>query len=140
MRRALELSFGLLFVLCLALTTSSCSDDEDGREVSVTNIVGTWSKIYPKGVVADGYKRVVFRTSGKGYVEVYNALATDSTKATSDYWFTYAIDSDNSKVTLSYDDGKVESYYITKLSALHMTWHKDILDDADHTENFEKLD
>lgn len=140
MKRTLELSFALLFVLCLALPTSSCSDDDDGREVSAANIVGTWSKIYPKDVVAEGYERVVFKPSGKGYVEVYNALATDSTTATTDLGFTFAVDSDKGKVTLRYDDGKAESYYITKLTASHMTWFMDILDDADHTENFKRLD
>lgn len=140
MRRALDLSIRMLLVLCMVLAVSSCSDDEEGREVSVTNIVGTWSKIYPKGVVADGYKRVIFKPNGKGNVEVYNALATNSVQSTTEYDFTYTIDPNESKVTLKYDDGSAESYYITKLTALHMTWYMDMLDDADHTENFEKLD
>lgn len=140
MRRTLNFSIKLLFVLCMMLAIPSCSDDEDDREVSATNIVGTWSKVYPKGVVADGYKRIVFRPSGKGYVEVYNALATDSANTTSDYNFTYTIESKDKKVTLKYDDGSAESYYITTLTALHMTWYMDILDDADHTEKFKKLD
>ncbi len=127
-------------MLSMAMATYSCGDDEDGLEVSVANIVGTWSKVYPKGVVAEGYKRVVFQPSGKGYVEVYNALATDSMQKTTDYPFTFAIDSGNNKMTLSYDDGEVESYYITKLTARHFTWFMDILDDADHTENFDKLE
>lgn len=121
MRRALDLSIRMLLVLCMMLAVSSCSDDEEGREVSVSNIVGTWSKVYPKGVVAEGYKRIIFRPSVKGYVEVYNALTTDSVQSTTDYDFTYTIVSKDNKVTLLYDDGSTESYYIIKLTASHMT-------------------
>ncbi len=32
------------------------------------------------------------------------------------------------------------AFNITTLTALHMTWYMDILDDADHTEKFKKLD
>ena len=60
-----------------ALSLASCgSDDED---FDANNLVGTWQKIYDKGVVSEGYVEYTFSDNGDCDIYASDVFAGDTT-------------------------------------------------------------
>ena len=60
-----------------ALSLASCgSDDED---FDANNLVGTWQKVYDKGVVSEGYVEYTFSDNGDCDIYASDVFAGDTT-------------------------------------------------------------
>ena len=66
---------GVLAML-IALTTTSCSNDEDGFRAD--QLAGTWLQVYDEGVVAEGFVKYSFTPVGSSESGNWNASAPEA--------------------------------------------------------------
>ena len=66
----------IAFVMLAAFSLTSCSSDDE--DFDANNLVGTWQKVYDKGVVSEGNVEYTFSANGDCDIYVYDVFAGDT--------------------------------------------------------------
>ena len=66
----------LAFAMLAAFSLASCSSDDE--DFDANNLVGTWQKVYDKGVVSEGYVEYTFSANGDCDIYVSDVFAGDT--------------------------------------------------------------
>ena len=67
----------IAFAMLAAFSLASCSSDND--DFAANNLVGTWQKVYDKGVVSEGYVEYTFSDNGDCDIYASDVFAGDTT-------------------------------------------------------------
>ena len=67
----------IAFAMLAAFSLASCSSDND--DFDANNLVGTWQKVYDKGVVSEGYVEYTFSDNGDCDIYASDVFAGDTT-------------------------------------------------------------
>jgi len=67
----------IAFAMLAAISLASCSNDDE--DFDANNIVGTWQKVYDKGVVSEGYVEYTFSDNGDCDIYASDVFAGDTT-------------------------------------------------------------
>ena len=67
----------ITLAMLAAFSLASCSNDND--DFDANNLVGTWQKVYDKGVVSEGYVEYTFSDNGDCDIYASDVFAGDTT-------------------------------------------------------------
>ena len=67
----------IAFAMLAAISLTSCSSDDE--DFDANNLVGTWQKVYDKGVVSEGYVEYTFSDNGDCDIYASDVFAGDTT-------------------------------------------------------------
>ena len=69
----------IAFMMLAAFSLASCSNDDE--DFDANNLVGTWQKVFDKGVVSEGNVEYTFSANGDCDIYVYDVFAGDTIMA-----------------------------------------------------------